>query len=409
MIVRTATEKIADRKIYTDEIKGFIDKDLIKVIIGVRRSGKSEILNLIKQEVSERTDKEHIIFVNFEDSDYEWIVTHKELNSYIAEKMKDDKRYYIFLDEIQEVKNWERSVNSLRLKNTDIYITGSNSKLLSGELATLISGRYVEFEVNTLSFAEFKQFRKEFGIEKDDIDEYIIMGGFPLLSASPFTESQARRVVIDVHSSAVLKDVVSRNKVKNVPLLERIISFIYDNVGNLVSIRKVADYLKSNGGGGDFETVSNYIGYLESACIIRKASRYDIKGKKLLESNDKYYLAEHSLQYAVRDRKRTNLPGILENIVYNELRRRGYNVYVGKVGTREIDFVAETIGGGKKVYVQVCTEYSSAETMEREFSPLIEIKDHYPKYVVTLDKYWEEEREGVMSIHLSDFLLKEAL
>ena len=177
----------------------------------------------------------------------------------------------------------------------------------------------------------------------------------------------------------------------------------------MVSIRKIADYLKSNGGGADFETVSSYVGYLEKACIINKVSRYDIKGKKLLESNDKYYLADHSLQYAVRDMKRTNLPGILENIVYNELRRRDYKVYVGKMDTKEIDFVAEKINGSNKVYVQVCTEYGSKDTIDREFTPLTEIKDHYPKYVVTLDKYWQEDRQGVKGIHLKDFLLRENL
>jgi predicted AAA+ superfamily ATPase len=405
--------KLIKRKVYTDKIKDFLDKEQIKIITGVRRCGKSEILKLVKQEALKITDESHIIFINFEDSEFDDIKTYKELNKHIADKMKDDKKYYIFLDEIQMVGAWEKAVNSLRLKNTDIYITGSNSQLLSGELATLLAGRYVAFEVNTLSFSEFIHFRAEFLImEKPDnqIDEYIRIGGFPLLSTVKYSDSQIRQIVTDIQSSAVLKDVVARNKIKNIPLLERIIAFIYDNVGNLVSIRKIADYLKSNGGGADFETISSYVGYLEKACIIKKVSRFDIKGKKLLESNDKFYLADHSLQYAVRDMKRTNLPGILENIVYNELIRRDYKVYVGKMSkndNREIDFVAEKINGGERVYIQVCTEYGSKETMDREFTPLTEIKDHYPKYVVTLDRFWQENRNGVVGIHLKDFLLKE--
>jgi len=418
-----------ERNIYTDKIKGFFDKEQIKIITGIRRSGKSEILKLIRNEASNVTDEEHIIFINFEDAEFDDIVSYRELNRYVEDRMKDNRRYYVFLDEIQMVENWEKAVNSLRLKNTDIYITGSNSHLLSGELATLLAGRYIAFEVNTLSFREFIHFRNEFNItpamtyapyaasgnkehhfvtRTDELDEYIRIGGFPLLSTNRFTPDQARQVVADIQSSAVLKDVVIRNKIKNAPLLERIIAFIYDSVGSLVSIRKIANYLKSNGGGADLETVSSYIGYLETARIIKKVPRYDIKGKKLLESNDKYHLADHSLQYTLRDIKRTNLSGILENIVYNELVRMDYKVYVGKMGPKEIDFVAEKINGDEKVYVQVCTEFGGRETLDREFSPLADIRDNYPKYVVTLDRYWEEDRNGVKGIHLGDFLLKDA-
>lgn len=404
-------KKLIERGIYTEKIKGFMGKEPVKIITGIRRCGKSGILELAKNEALQRTDEKHTIYINFEDAEFDGIASYKELNKYIAGKMKDSGKYYIFLDEIQMVDKWEKAVSSLRLKNTDIYITGSNSQLLSGELATLLAGRYVAFEVSTLSLREFINFRKECGInpETDELDEYILTGGFPLLSVSRFTQEQARQIVTDIQSSSVLKDVVARNKIKNVHLLERIIAFIYDNVGNLASIRKITDYLKGTGSSGkssaDFETVSNYISHLENACIIRKVPRYDIKGKKLLESNNKYYLADHSLQYTIRDMKRTNLPGILENIVYNELIRKGYKVYVGKMNAQEIDFVAEKINGGDKMYVQVCTEFNSEETMEREFAPLVAIKDHYPKYVVTLDKYWKEDRLGVTGIHLSNFLL----
>jgi predicted AAA+ superfamily ATPase len=404
-------KKCIERNRYTEIIKGFFGKEQVKIITGIRRSGKSEILQLLKQEALNITDKNHVIFINFEDFAFDNIVSYKELHEYIAGKMKDDKKYFIFLDEIQMVADWEKAVNSLRLKNTDMYITGSNSRLLSGELATLLAGRYVAFNINTLSFSEFIQFRTENHLGDFDIDSFIKIGGFPLLSTSTFTDNQIRQIVSDIQSSAVLKDVVARNKIKNVPLLERIIAFLYDNVGNLVSIRKIVDYLKSNNGSGEHETISSYVGYLEEACIVKKVSRYDIKGKKILESNDKYYLADHSLQYAIRDMKRSNLGGILENIVYNELVGRNYTVYVGKMSktdNREIDFVAEKINGGERIYVQVCTAFSSEETLDREFTPLTEIKDHYPKYVVTLDKYWQEDRNGVSGIHLKDFLLKES-
>ncbi|MCL2334077.1 MAG: ATP-binding protein [Candidatus Methanoplasma sp.] len=409
-------EKLVEREVYTTQLKGFIDKPLIKVITGVRRCGKSGILNLIKQEIMKTVDEDHIIFISFEDSDFDNIVSYKDLNQYIKEKMKDDKRYYIFLDEIQEVTGWEKAVNSLRLKNTDIYITGSNSKLLSGELATLLAGRYVSFEARTLSFKEFINFRKEFGLDEGIqygryglLDEYIRSGGFPLLSSIRFTDEQARRVISDIQSAVVLKDVIERNKIKNAPLLEKIVSFLYDNVGFFISDRKIADYIKSGGGGVDYETISSYIGHLEKALLIKRVSKYDVKGKRLLDSNDKYYLADHSLQYAVRDMKTTNRSGVLENIVHNDLVRRGYKVYVGKMGTKEIDFVAEKINGGEKVYVQVCAELKSAETIEREFSPLEDIQDHYPKYVVTTDTFWNEDRNGVRGIHLHDFLLREKL
>jgi predicted AAA+ superfamily ATPase len=228
------------------------------------------------------------------------------------------------------------------------------------------------------------------------------------LSVTEFTDEQARQVVIDIHSSAVLRDVVERYKVKNSPLLNRITAFVYDSVGSFLSIKRITDHLKSTGNKVDYETVSSYVGHLESASIIRRAERYDIKGGRLLEGNNKFYLADHSLQYALRGMRLTNRPGILENIVYNDLIRRGYSVYVGRADGKEVDLVATKISG-EKVYVQVCAELRNNDTVEREFSPLEGIKDHYPKYVVTTDRYWSENINGIASIHLADFLLKEGL
>ena len=410
---------LVERKIYTDRIKGFFGTEPVKVIIGMRRCGKSGILGLVLSEALKVTDERHIIHINFEDAKYKKIRTYEDLDALLEQRIVDDGRYYVFLDEVQNVTGWESSVNSLRLRNTDIYVTGSNSKLLSGELATLLAGRYVAFEVGTLSFSEFIRFRDEFGIGRTaraaldgadedavhaELDEYIRTGGFPMLSTWPFSPEQARQVIEDIHASAVLKDVVARNSIRNVPLLEKIIDYIYDNVGNLVSVANIANYMRSNGGSADVETVSSYLSYLENGRILQRAQKYDVRGKRLLESNDKYYLADHSLQYAVREVGRDNLPGILENIVYNELVRRGHRVYVGKAGEKEIDFVAER-PGGDKMYVQVCTEFGNEGTVEREFAPLVGIRDHYPKYVVTLDKYWRVDRGGVKGVHLADFLL----
>jgi len=407
-------EELIERKIYIDRIKGYFDNEQIKIITGIRRSGKSKIMKLLVRDALKLTDEKHVIYLNFEESELDHLTTYKELNRHLKGLMTDGGRYYVFFDEVQDVTGWEKSINSLRLKNTDIYVTGSNSKLLSGELSTVLAGRYVAFETGTLSFTEFIDFREKSGLTgiKTDryemLDRYIVMGGFPLLSVTELTDDQARQIVSDIQASAVLRDVVQRYKVKNSPLLNRIVAFIYDSVGSFLSIKRISDHLKSTGNKVDYETVSSYVGYLQSAFIIRKAERYDIRGGKLLEGNDKFYLADHSLQYAVRGMRLTNRPGILENIVYNDLLRRGYTVYVGQAGKKEVDFVA-TKNDGETVYVQVCVEFGDKDTVEREFSPLERIKDHHSKYVVTTEKYWKENRNGVKSIHLADFLLKEEL
>jgi predicted AAA+ superfamily ATPase len=401
------------RPLYVEQIKTFIDKPFIKIITGIRRSGKSELLKMLKSEVLKNTDHEHIIFINFEDEQFANITTNKELSAYFKSRMTDDKPYYIFLDEIQEVNGWEKSVNSARLKGADIYITGSNSKIMSEELATLLGGRTLSFSIHPLSFAEFIEFRKQNGLLKDsddaallsELDEYIRIGGFPVLALFNYPADAARKIVQDINSTALLRDVSVRHKIRMPQLLDKIVAFIYDNVGNLVSIASITKYLKSQNRGSDPETIANYLKYLEDACIIRRAQRYDIKGKKLLETVDKYYLGDHSLQYAIRNYRENNLQGVLENIIYLELVRRGYTVHVGKaLGDKKIDFIAEK--GASKIYVQACVDFSAAETMKREFEPLKNIRDNYPKYVVTLGKYWRVDDEGVKGIHLKDFLLK---
>jgi predicted AAA+ superfamily ATPase len=399
---------LIDRPMYMGEVKRFIDRPFVKVIVGVRRSGKSQLLKLIQKEILQKTDRDHIIEMNFERSEFFEIKTYIELAKYVEDRIKDKKKYYVFLDEVQEVIGWEKAVNSIRLMNTDIYVTGSNSKLLDTDHSTLLGGRTINFRMYPLSFKEFIDFRKECGVkESSDIDEYIRLGGFPPVSMYDYSERDARRIVTEIHNTALFNDVVKKNSVKNPQLMDKIVAFLYDNVGNLVSPSGIARYLKSQGRRGtDPETIVNYLRYLEEGLIVRRAQRYDVKGKRLLETNDKYYLADHSLQYAVRDLRADKIQGILENIVYMELVRRGYTVYVGKLDAREVDFVAERTDG-QKIYVQVCLEFSAEEVYKREFAPLKEIKDSFPKYVVSMDRYAERNDEGIIGIHLKDFLLKD--
>jgi predicted AAA+ superfamily ATPase len=398
-----------ERKLYAEQLRKYIDVPMIKVITGIRRSGKSVVLELFQEELLENIDREHLIYINFEDMDFSFITNHEKLHEYVLSKIRDDKKYYIFLDEVQNIDEWEKCVNSLRLRNTDIYITGSNSKLLSSELSTLLAGRYVEFHLQTLSFEEFIRFRKEYGIGsgdvEDELDAYIKIGGFPVLSKGAYAHHTAEKIIADINDSTILRDVVKRNNVRNVQLLQKIIDFIYDNVGSITSAKSISDHFKKEYRSADIETVYNYIRYLEEALIIHRVKRYDIRGRKLLETLEKYYLAEHTLQYAVRGYNERNITGLLENMVYLEILRRGFSVSIGRIGDKEVDFIGE--GPEGKVYVQVCYLFATKETVEREFEPLMRIDDNYPKLVVTMDKHWKVEKNGVKGVHMKDFLLSD--
>ncbi|MDR0198656.1 MAG: ATP-binding protein [Methanomassiliicoccaceae archaeon] len=398
-----------ERKLYTEQLKKYVNTEFVKVITGIRRSGKSSVLELFQKDILELTDREHIIYINFEDVEYDHIKEYKKLHEYVLSRIRDERTYYLFLDEIQNVTGWEKCVNSLRLRNIDIYLTGSNSNLLSSELATLLAGRYVQFRLYTLSFEEFIRFRKEYGVGSDDIDSemdaYIKIGGFPGLSVGIHDHQTARRVVADINDSVIRRDVLRRKNIRNEQLFESVISFIYDNIGNITTAKNIADHLKGQRRSADIETVYNYLQYLEEALVTHKVQRYDIRGKRLMETFEKYYLADHSLQYTVREYNEKNLPGILENIVYLELLRRGYAVGIGKFDNKEVDFVAERPDG--KVYVQVCYKLGSERTTEREIGTLLKIRDNYPKLVVVYDKLWQIERDGVRGIHLKDFLLSD--
>lgn len=290
--------------------------------------------------------------------------------------------------------------------NVDIYITGSNSRLLSSELATYLTGRYIEFHVYTLSFIEYLQFKKERIDEVLDIYQefefYLRMGGFPVLHTAEYPFESAYKVVYDIYSSAILRDTVQRNNIRDVELLERVVKFVFDNVGNKFSAKNIADYFKSQQRKIDINTIYNYLHALEAAFIIYRIQRYDVKGKEILKTQEKYYVGDQALLYAVMGYKDRLISGVLENIVMLELKRRGYNVFVGKLGDKEIDFIAEK--DGKKLYVQVAYLMSEQSTVDREFSPLLAVKDHYPKYVVTMDQLWKDNIEGVKHLHIADFL-----
>lgn len=398
------------RDLYLNQLCDYIDKPFIKVITGIRRSGKSAILMLLRDELlGKGINKENIITINFESFEYSDIDKAEKLYKFIKSKISNKQRYYILLDEIQEVESWEKAVNSFLVDfNSDIYITGSNSRLLSSELATYLAGRYIEIHLYTLSFAEyllFKQIRtnKEILNLHREFGYFLHLGGFPALNTGEYTYESAWKVVFDIYSSAILRDTVQRYKIRDVELLERVVRYVFDNVGNKFSAKNVADYFKSQQRRIDLNTVYNYLNALEGAFIVYRIPRYDVKGREILKTFEKYFVADQSLLYAVMGYKDRHISGVLENIVMLELKRRGYKVFVGKSDDKEIDFIAEM--KEKKVYIQVAYKIAEQTTIDREFTPLLEIKDHHPKYVVTMDDTWQDNIEGVQHKHIADFLM----
>lgn len=397
------------RNIYLTKIAQFIDKPFIKVITGIRRCGKSSLLFMLKETIIKRgIEQDQIIYLNFESFENSDIMEAKLLYNHVKNKITNQKKYYLLLDEIQEVKEWEKAVNSFLVDfNIDIYITGSNSHLLSSELATLIAGRYVEFQIQTLSFQEYLQFHKAYNTNdqtiQDAFNQYLRMGGFPVIHTGTYTFETAYKIVYDIYSSAVLRDTIQRHQIRDIELLERVIKYVFDNIGNSFSGKNIADYFKSQQRKIDLNTVYNYLNALESAFIIHRIPRYDIKGKEILKTQEKYFVGDTSLIYAVMGYKDRLIGGILENIVMLELKRRDYKVYIGKIGTKEIDFIVEK--GNSKVYIQVAYLLPEQSTIDREFSPLLEIKDNYPKYVVTMDPIWTDNIEGIKHVNIAEFLL----
>ena len=399
-----------ERNTYLQQIVPFIDKPQVKIITGIRRSGKSFVLRLLLEELTNKGIKpKQVISVNFESFEYADLLNAKELYNYLKQQIKNKQRYYILLDEIQEVHEWEKVINSLLVDfNVDIYITGSNSHLLSSELATYLAGRYVEIPIYTLSYREFLDFRKSYFSQEQQhntFEYYLRMGGFPVIHTTQYAEETAYKVVYDIYSSVILRDTVQRYKIRDVDLLERVIKYAFDNIGNTFSGKNVADYFKSQQRRIDINTVYNYLNALEGAFILYRVPRYDIKGKEILKTQEKYYVSDISIIYATMGQRDRLISGILENIVFLELKRRGFKVYVGKLDSSEIDFVAQQ--RAKKIYIQVAYKLENEQVVKREFGNLLNINDQYPKYVVTMDEFWKDSIEGVQHLYITDFLMKE--
>ncbi|MDD2425963.1 MAG: ATP-binding protein [Bacteroidales bacterium] len=396
------------RPAYINQLRSFINKPLIKIITGIRRSGKSTVLSLFKTDLLKSGIKEEqIVSINFESFAYSDLTTAKSLYEYVGKKIDRSQKYYLLLDEIQEVVGWEKAINSLMVDfDVDIYLTGSNSHLLSSELATFLAGRYVEIPVYTLSYLEFLDFRKSLSPnnknQPNPFEQYLRTGGFPIIHTASYDTDSAYKVVRDIYSSVILRDTVQRHKIRDVELLERVIKYAFDNIGNTFSGKNVADYFKSQQRKLDINTIYNYLYALEGAFILWRVPRYDIKGKELLKTQEKFYAGDVSLIYATMGYRDRLISGILENIVFLELKRRGYQVYVGKLDNGGIDFIAEK--SRKKIYVQVAFKIDNRQTVEREFYSLLNIDDQFPKYVVSMDDFWKESVKGVQHLYISDFL-----
>ncbi|GHV46599.1 ATPase [Spirochaetia bacterium] len=409
------------RESYLSEIRPYMGAPFIKILTGIRRSGKSTILEMIRDELLASGVKgEDVVYLNLE-LESDTINTVRKFSNTVKSRIEGKEKTYLLLDEVQNLPGWERAVNTFFAgKRTEIFITGSNSKLLASEFATLLSGRYVQFTVRTLSFAEYRAFVQGFasfagfvpnGEKNDsrDIDtciwNYIRLGGFPAIHYFQDMNSDTiYKAVSDIFSTVVLKDVMQRNNIRNTDMLERLVRFLFDNVGRLFSARSIADYFKNQKRKVSVDTVLEYISALEAAYIIEKAQRFDIKGKKLLNVQEKYYIADVSFIHAILGYSDDRLAGVLENIVYTELRRRGYEVFVGEYEKFEIDFVCTR--RSERLYVQVTYMINNdPKVMEREFGNLLKIPDQYPKYVVSLEKNRSASVEGVKHVYLPDFLL----
>lgn len=395
------------RPMYVDKIMRYTDAPFVKILTGIRRCGKSTILKMIMKELKKRgVSEEQIISYRFDSMEYE-DMTAKEMFIELKSRLCENKKTYLFLDEVQEIKHWEKAVNSLASDyDTDIYVTGSNSRMMSSEIETYLTGRYVAFRIYTLSFAEYMTFKKEYSDVKEpreELAEYIRHGGFPATHLQRYSEDEIYTIVRDIYNSTIFSDIVKRNQVRKVDQLERIVKFAFDNVGKTFSAKSISDYLKSERRTIDNETVYSYLEKLESAYILHRCSRYDIQGKELLKTQEKFYIADTALRYSVLGYTQTSVAAMLENVVYLELRRRGYSVNIGKTPDGEIDFIAEK--QSEKLYVQVTKEIKTPETEQREYSRLLEIHDNYPKYLLTTDNFAGGNYEGIKTMHIADFLL----
>ena len=397
-----------DRPLYVDKIMAYVDTPFVKILTGVRRCGKSTILKMIMERLkTERSiPEDRIISCRFDSMEYE-DMTAKQIYTLLKEKLSPAGKTYLFLDEVQEIKGWEKIVNSLASDfDVDLYITGSNSRMMSSEIATYLTGRYVSFRIFTLSFGEYLMFKSKFanvGEPKTELANYVRLGGFPATHLQAYSQDEIYTIVRDIYNSTIFSDIVKRNQVRKIDQLERVVKYTFSNVGNTFSAKSIADYLKSERRSLDNETVYSYLDKLEKAYLLHRCSRYDLQGKEILKTQEKFYLADVALRYSVLGYNADSVASSLENIVYLELCRRGYTVYVGKTSDGEIDFVA--VRQNEKIYVQVTQEINSEKTEKREYNRLLEIPDNYPKFVLTTDEFAGGNYEGIKTMHIADFLL----
>ena len=397
-----------NRPMYVDKIMGYVDTPFVKILTGVRRCGKSTILKMImeKLQTEKNVEASQIASYRFDSMEYE-DMTSKQMYTELKGRLLDGKKTYFFLDEVQEITGWEKVVNSLASDyDVDIYVTGSNSRMMSSEISTYLTGRYIAFHIYTLSFAEFLTFKSRYKAVSDpkaELTEYIRLGGFPATHLQDYSQDEIYTIVKDIYNSTIFSDIVKRNQIRKIDQLERVVKYVFNNVGNTFSAKSISDYLKSEHRKIDNETVYSYLEKLEKAYLIHRCSRYDLQGKEILKTQEKFYLADTALRYSVLGYHSDSVASSLENVVYLELCRRGYAVHIGKTDGGEIDFVASR--QNEKLYVQVTQMIKSESTEKREYDRLLSIRDNYPKYVLLTDDFAGGNYQGIKTMHIADFLL----
>ena len=391
-----------------DKIMAYTDTPFVKILTGVRRCGKSTILKMIMERL--KTERhipdERIISCRYDSMEYVDL-TAKDMYDQLKSRLSTEGKTYLFLDEVQEIEGWERVVNSLASDfDVDLYVTGSNSRMMSSEIATYLTGRYISFRIFTLSFGEYLMFKRQYAPVSDaktELANYVRLGGFPATHLQAYSQEEVYTIVRDIYNSTIFSDIVRRSQIRKIDQLERIVKYTFNNVGNTFSAKSIADYLKSEHHSLDNETVYNYLEKLEKAYLLHRCIRYDLQGRELLKTQEKFYLADVALRYSVLGYDADSVAASLENIVYLELCRRGYTVNVGKTDGGEIDFVTER--QNERLYVQVTQEIRSEKTAKREYERLLEIRDNYPKYVLTTDAFAGGNYQGIRTMHIADFLL----
>lgn len=399
-----------NRPLYMDKIMPYVDTPFVKILTGIRRCGKSTILKMIMERLKceRQIPKERIVWYRFDSMEYEGM-TAREMYAELKGRLSENGRTYFFLDEVQEIDGWEKTVNSLASDyDVDLYVTGSNSRMMSSEISTYLTGRYVAFRIYTLSFAEYLDFKSRYEQVDDpkaELADYIRLGGFPATHLQAYSQDEIYTIVRDIYNSTLFSDIVRRNQVRKIDQLERVVKYTFINVDNTFSAKSISDYLKAERRSLDNETVYSYLEKLEKAYLLHRCSRYDLQGKEILKTQEKFYLADTALRYSVLGYNDDTAASSLENVVYLELCRRGYTVYIGKDGDGEIDFAA--VRQNEKLYVQVTQRIESEKTRKREYDRLLGIRDNYPKYVLRTDVFAGGNYEGIKTMHAADFLLSQ--